>query len=389
MNYNFDQVVERQDSDSLKWRYYGNDVLPMWVADMDFVSPAPVIRAMHERVEHGVFGYGTPSQELANLICERMYTLHRWQVTPDQIVFLPGLVSGLNVISRTTDQPGDGVLVQTPVYPPFLSTPTNQGRVLQTAELALTTNGSTLTYDIDFNVFEQAITPRTRLFILCNPHNPIGRGFTLEELTRMAEICLTHDLIICSDEIHCDLLLNGATHTPIATLSPEIADRCITLLAPSKTYNIPGLGCSMAIVQNEDLRQRLEKSAQGIVPWVNILGFAAAVAAYTDGNEWLSQVLDYLAGNRDAVVTYVDKCLPGISTTVPHATYLAWLDCRQTGITDNPYQFFLEEANVALNNGEEFGPGGQGFVRLNFGCSRSMLMQALEQMRTALEKHSS
>jgi len=385
MNYNFDQLIDRQNSDSFKWLYYGDNVLPMWVADMDFVSPEPVIRALHERVEHGVFGYGSQPQELRRVICDRMDRLYNWQVTPDQIVFLPGLVTGLNVVCRATGQPGDGVLAQTPVYPPFLTAPTNQDRTLQTAELALASGGKILQYEIDFDAFERAITPRTRLFILCNPHNPIGRGFTRDEQIRMAEICLERDLIICSDEIHCDLLLNGARHTPMATLSPEIAQRCITLLAPSKTYNIPGLGCSAAIAQNEDLRRRIEKAAQGIVPWVNVMGYVAALAAYTNGNEWLTQALDYLAANRDAVVEYVNKYLPGISTTAPQATYLAWLDCRQAGIKGNPHKFFLERAGVVLNDGATFGPGGQGFARLNFGCPRSTLMQALEKMRVALQ----
>jgi len=249
----------------------------------------------------------------------------------------------------------------------------------------LTSNGDALHYEIDFDVFEQAITPKTRLFILCNPHNPIGRGYSPDELTRMAEICLEHDLIICSDEIHCDLLLNGTRHTPLAALSPKIAQRCITLLAPSKTYNVPGLGCSMAIIQNDSLRRRVEKAMLGIVPHVNVMGYVAALTAYAEGQEWLTQLLDYLAANRDAMVKYVNEYLPGISTTAPAATYLAWLDCRQAGIEDNPHKFFLEQAKVALNDGETFGPGGQGFVRLNFGCPRSTLMQALEQMRVALQ----
>ena len=247
-------------------------------------------------------------------------------------------------------------------------------------------NGNTVGYEIDFDAFEAAITPQTELFILCNPHNPIGRGFTREELTRMAEICVRHDVIICSDEIHCDLLLDGTPHHSIAVLSPEIAEQTITLLAPSKTYNIPGLGCSVAIVQNAALRERVNKAAEGIVPHINVMGFVAALAAYTEGGEWLEQILRYLAANRDAVVEYVIGCLPGIATTVPQATYLAWLDCRQAGIEGNPYEFFLKEAKVALNDGVAFGPSGEGFVRLNFGCSRATLMQALEQMQTALLK---
>ena len=242
MVYNFDQYIERRNTNSAKWEKYGNDVLPMWVADMDFASPEPLIQALRDRAEHGVFGYGQAPKELSEVICQRMVQRYNWQVTPEQIVFLPGLVSGLNALCRAIGEPGDGVLVQTPVYFPFLSAPANQDRTLQTAELSLITNGQTIDYEIDFDVFESAVDPRTRLFILCNPHNPIGRGYTRQEQTRMAEICIEHNLVICSDEIHCDLLLNGAQHLPLAALSPEIADRTITLIAPSKTYNIPGLG---------------------------------------------------------------------------------------------------------------------------------------------------
>ncbi len=386
MIYNFDQIIERRNTHSFKWQLYDDDVLPLWVADMDFVSPEPVIHALCERARHGVFGYGLPPQELSEIICERMQVLQNWTVTPEQIVFLPGLVSGLNAICRITDQPGHEVLVQTPVYPPFLSAPPNQDRTLIAAELSPVSNGNTRHYEVDFDAFEAAITPQTRLFILCHPHNPIGRGFTPDELIRMAEICERHNVIICSDEIHCDLLLNGTPHHSLAALSPEIADRTITLLAPSKTYNIPGLGCSIAIVQNPDLRERLNKATASIIPDVNVLGFTAATAAYRDGQEWLDQILDYLAVNRDTVVEYITGCLPGISTTVPEATYLAWLDCRQAGIEGNPHEFFLKEAKVALNDGAAFGPGGEGFVRLNFGCSQNTLMQALTQMRAALLK---
>jgi cystathionine beta-lyase len=383
--YNFDQYIERHNTNSAKWEMYGSDVLPMWVADMDFVSPEPVIQALRERAEHGVFGYGMPPQELFEVICQRMAHLYNWQVTPEQIVFLPGLVSGVNALCRAIGQPGDGVLLQTPVYYPFLTAIANQGRTLQAAELSLKTNGQTLEYEIDFDVFESTIEAHTRLFILCNPHNPIGRGYTRREQTRMAEICAEHNLVICSDEIHSDLLLNGTQHLPLATISPEIADRTITLIAPSKTYNLPGLGCSIAIIQNDELRQQLNQAAAGIVPGVNVMGYAAALAAYTKGNEWLEQLLSYLSANRQTVVDYVNKCLPGIKTTAPAATYLAWLNCREAGIEGNPHKFFLEKAKVALNDGAVFGPGGEGFVRLNFGCPRSTLMQGLEQMRQALK----
>ena len=386
MIYNFDKVINRRESDSAKWGWYNSDILPLWVADMDFVSPEPVIKALQQRVSDAIFGYGLPPKELAETICDRMERLYEWKISPDDIVYLPGLVSGTNVMCRMAGEPGDSMLVQTPVYPPFLSTPANHGQSLDVAELTLVNNGPTLSYEIDFDAFEQAIKPSTRLFILCHPHNPIGRSFTPEELTKIAEICLQHNIILCSDEIHSDLLLGDTTHTPPATLSPEIEANCITLLAPSKTFNIPGLGCSMAIIPNKKLRKRVEIAMAGIVPHVNILGPHAAMAAYSQGQEWLNQVLAYLTANRDFVVDYVKNHLPGIRTTVPEATYLAWLDCREAGIEGAPCKFFLEEAKVALNDGKTFGQGGEGFVRLNFGCSRTILERALNQMSAALHK---
>lgn len=385
MIYNFDQYIERRNTDSYKWGDYGDDVLPLWVADMDFAAPEPVLRALHERVAHGILGYGKPSPELLHVICERMQQLYQWTVTPDQLVFLPGLVTGLNVVSRAVGRPGDGVLIQPPVYPPFLKAPLNHGRTLDVAELAVSREGQRLRYELDYDTFEAAITPRTRMFMLCNPHNPTGHSYTREELGRMAEICLRHNLVICSDEIHCDLLLGQASHLPIATLSPEIADRCITLMAPSKTFNIAGLKCSFAIVSNPDLFRRLTFVAETMALRANILGYAAALAAYRDGAEWLAELRQYLTANRDVVVDYVQEYLPGLTTTIPEATYLAWFDCRSAGIGGNPFRFFLKQAKVALNDGLHFGPGGDGFVRLNFACPRSILLQALERMRAALE----
>lgn len=386
MKYDFDQIIDRRHTDSGKWTYYGDDVLPLWVADMDFVSPQPVIEALHRRVDHGIFGYGTEPDELTQEICDRMYRLYNWAVSPAELIYLPGLVCGINVMCRATGQPGDSVLVQTPVYPPFLTAPGNHNMELAVAPLSLVGHNHTINYEIDFEVFENAIADTTRLFILCNPHNPIGRGFRPDELQQMADICARHNVIICSDEIHSDLLLNGNRHIPLATLSPEIANNCITLLAPSKTFNIAGLDCSAAIVQNKALRQRVKEAMAGIVPHVNVLGYVAALAAYKHGQEWLDQLLPYLAANRDVVVEFVTEQLPNIRTTVPESTYLAWFDCREAGIEGTPYHFFLKEARVAFNNGQDFGEAGEGFVRLNFGCPRSVLNEGLNRIKQALDR---
>jgi cystathionine beta-lyase len=382
MCYNFDQTVDRRGTDSLKWHRYGENVLPLWVADMDFRAPEPVIRALHERVEHGVFGYGMPLPELRQVIVERLERLYGWQVSPGGLVFLPGVVTGFNLVCHAAASPGDGVLIQTPVYYPILDAPAGAG--LTRDEMALTRRPDGR-YEIDFDLFEETITDRTRVFILCNPHNPVGRVFRREELERMAEICLRRDVLICSDEIHCDLVFPGHRHTPIASLSPEIADRTVTLMAPSKTFNVPGLRCAVAIVQNRELRRRLRKTHADLVGEVNVMGYVAALAAYRDGQPWLDEVLRYLEANLDFLLQYVEASLPGITMAKPEGTYLAWLDCRQAGIPGNAHEFFVERAKVALNDGAVFGRGGEGFVRLNFGCPRSTLLEALERMKGALD----
>jgi cystathionine beta-lyase len=384
IQYDFDLPYERRGTDSEKWKAFGNEVLPLWVADMDFPAPPAVLQALHERVAHGIFGYGGVTAELSEAICHRLWEYYHWAVTPDQLLFLPGLVSGLNISCRAVCPPGAGVLVQTPIYPPFLSAPVNQGLHLNIAELFVTRSKQWLHYSIDYNAFEAAIQSHTRLFMLCNPHNPVGRCYTREELINLAEICTRNDLIICADEIHCDLLLENSSHLPIASLSPEIAKRCITLMAPSKTFNIAGLYCGFAIIQNPSLRKQYQLAAQGIVPEVNLLGFTAALAAYKNGETWHKELMVYLNGNRNVFTDYVQEHLPMLRTTIPEGTFLAWLDCSATGIIGNQHEFFLNHAKVALNDGQRFGQGGNDFVRLNFGCSRSTLTQALMQMKFAL-----
>ncbi len=380
MTYDFDGLIDRRGSESAKWHHYDGDVLPMWVADMDFRSPEPVIQALRERVDHGVFGYGTEPPKLRQVVVERLADLYDWQVSSEDLIFVPGVVTGFNLACRAVTSPGDGVLMQTPSYPPILDVPSNAD---------LTGDGMALTcqpdgrYTLDLAAFEAAITQRTRIFILCNPQNPVGRVFQRDELERMAEICLGHNIVICSDEIHCDLVFPGKRHLPIASLDPEIASQTITLMAPSKTYNMAGLHCSVAIVQNPELRASLKAARVGLVPDVNIMGYVAALAAYRDGRPWLDRILAYLEANLDYLVQAVDA-LPGVSMARPEGTHLGWLDCRQAGIPGNPHRFFLQEAKVAVNDGSTFGKGGEGFVRLNFGCPRATLVEALDRIQSAL-----
>jgi len=384
MTCDLDQLIDRRRSDSVKWNRYEPDVLPLWVADMDFLSPEPVRRALHERVEHGVFGYGHDSHELCQIVAERMQRLYGWRVAVEALMLMPGVVSGFNLAVRALTQPGDGVLIQTPVYPPFLHAPAHAGCVSDEMELTHRPDGS---YSVDFELFERAISARTRIFILCNPHNPVGRVFSRQELEAMADICLRNNMAICSDEIHCDLVLPGHQHVPIASLSPEVERQTITLIAPSKTFNIPGLHCSLAVVPDAGLRQRLRDAAAGMVGDVNVLGQVAALAAYRDGQPWLDAVLDYLQTNCDLLSEYLGDHLPSIQMAKPEATYLGWLDCRRLALQGSPYEFFLSQARVALNDGALFGRGGEGYVRLNFACRRATLLEALARMKQAVDAH--
>lgn len=384
MDYNFDQVIDRRSSDSVKWGYFAPDVLPMWVADMDFAAPPPITAALAERAHQGVFGYGLESKALKQTLVERMAQLYRWEIRPEEIVLLPGLVCGLNVVSRAVGAPGDGVLTHTPVYGPFLTAPVNQGRTLQSAPLRAVRQGHRIRYELDMAGLAAACTPETRLFMLCNPHNPVGRSFTGAELTEIAAFCAERNLVICSDEIHCDLLLDATQHLPIASLDPEIAQRTITLMAPSKSFNIPGLGASFAIVQNPALRRQVEASMAGIVPHINLFGMVAATTAYTACAAWLAALQHYLTANRDFAVHFIEQELPGVGTTFPESTYLLWLDLHQRATEGKVADFLLANAKVAVNEGAWFGAGGEGFVRLNFGCPRSTLEEGLHRLRAAL-----
>ena len=388
MRYDFDTPVNRRGTDSIKWRKYGDDVLPMWVADMDFVSPVPVIEALRKRVDHSVFGYpdgilGEPGDLPAfrQLMIDRLADRYGWRIQPEDLVFLSGVIPAFHLACHAVSTPGGGVLMHTPIYPPILNAPQTTGVARQDAPLARDVDGA---YRIDWDAFAAAIRPETRLFILCNPHNPTGRVFTRAELQRMAEICLRRGVVICSDEIHCDLIYTGQRHVPIASLDPDIARSTITLMAPTKTFNLAGLQGAIAVIPNPELRRRYQQASRGLVGWINLMGLLAGEAVYREGQEWLDQLLVYLEANRDFLCEYVGHELPGITMAKPEGTYLAWLDCRNAGIEGNPFEFFLQKAHVALSDGAQFGPGGEGFVRLNFGCPRATLAEALERMKRAL-----
>lgn len=372
---------ERRGTDSVKWGLYEQDVLPLWVADMDFVSPPAVITALQRRVEHGVFGYAMESKELKELILARMENLYQWKIRLEDIVLLPGVVAAFNLVCQAVTSPGESILIQPPVYPPFFQAPRYaQARTLFN-EVRVMEDGK---YGINLEEFESTLEKDTRCFLLCNPHNPIGRVYNRQELSAMAEICLRHHVVICSDEIHSDLVYQGASHVPIASIDAEIADQSVTLIAPSKTYNIAGLECSALICTNADLREKIQHARRGLLGGVNALGMVAGAAAYREGDEWLREVLAILESNRDFLMDYLTTRLPAIKMIQPEATYLAWLDCRELNLHASPAKYFLEHARVALNDGEDFGEPGKGFVRMNFGCARSTLLEALERMRRAI-----
>ena len=381
MQFNFDELIDRGSSGSIKWHYYNEDVLPMWVADMDFRSPQPVIDALHQRIDHGVFGYAHDIPELKDTILSWLKEHYHWQVQGEDIIYVPGVVPGFNMAAQSLAQPDRGLLIQTPVYMPFLDVAANAEMLNKSMQIYHQSDGR---YEIDFDAFEITVADNTGMFLLCNPHNPVGRVYKREELERMAEICLRHNVKICSDEIHADLIFSGQEHISIACLSPEIAQNTITLIAPSKTFNIAGLGFSFAVIPNPELRQAFEKSRRGTAGWPGVLAMTAARAAYQEGGPWLKAALAYIEANRDYLTDFVNTQLPGVHMAKPEGTYLAWLDCNDLDIEDSPHKFFLEKALVGLNDGATFGPGGEGFVRINFGCPRSLLADGLERMRQAL-----
>ncbi len=377
MNFDFDTPVDRRGTGSLKWdKYAGRDVLPLWVADMDFRSPPAVMEALEARVRHGVFGYTVPYAEVTAAVLDYLRGCHGLDVRPEWLVWLPGLVQGLNLCCRAIGASGEGVLTCTPVYPPFLSAPGFSDR--RRLAVPLARDGDR--WDFDWPALERAAAESARLFILCSPHNPVGRVWTRAELERLVDFCAARDLVLCSDEIHCDLILDDQPHVSTLALGAAAAARTIALFSPSKTYNLPGLSCAYAVIPDDGLRERFRRVARGLVTEINAFGYAGCAAAYRHGEPWRQALLAYLRDNRDLVYRELAPLAPRIRLAPMAATYLAWLDVRALGVAD-PVRFF-EEAGVGLSNGVDF--GAPGFVRLNFGCPRATLAEGLRRIRRAL-----
>ncbi|MGA1538881.1 MAG: MalY/PatB family protein [Chthoniobacterales bacterium] len=378
MIYDFTTCPDRHGTGSLKWeRYPGRDVLPMWVADMDFKSAPEIIAALEERAAHGVFGYTIPPKSTVEAAIAYLEDKHGCAATAEQIVWFPGLVPALNVACRAFVQPGEEVLTCTPVYPPFLTAPDFAGVGLRTVEL-VENDG---VWDIDFDGLEKAVTARTKLFILCNPHNPVGRAFPETTIARLAEFCRRHNLVLISDEIHCDLVLDDIPHTSGLKFAGPDGPPVVAMFAPSKTFNLAGLACAFLVIPDSATRRTFQRAARGLITEVNAFGYAGCETALRHGWPWRDQLLDVLRANRDHLEKFVASSLPGIRTWHVEATYLAWLDARQLALPKAAK--FFEDHGVGLSDGVPFG-APQGFLRLNFGCPRTQLDTALNRMAEAV-----
>ena len=377
MRWNFDEPARREGTNCIKYdlrkeTFGAADIIPMWVADMDFNAPDFIVNAISVRLEHEIFGYSFRPPEYFSSIIDWSENRHRWSIEKDWICFSPGIVPALNFCTLAFTHPGDSIIVQPPVYFPFFSAVEAHGRKL--VHNPLKESGGN--WEMDFDNLRNCIEEKTKMIFLSNPQNPLGRVWFPDELTELVDICLKNNILIVSDEIHCDLVLPGFKHTPVAKLSDKAAEITITCLAPSKTFNLAGLSTSSVIISNQVLR----KSFNSVIDKLhigngNIFGSVASVAAYTFGADWLDELLMYLNGNVEYVMNFCRERIPEIIPLRTEATYMIWLDCRSFGMTGKELQnFFVSKAGVGMNEGSTFGPGGEGYMRMNLACPRSTLI---------------
>ncbi|MGY0692760.1 MalY/PatB family protein [Virgibacillus sp. FSP13] len=387
MNYNFDQVINRKHTASKKWdmlqEHFGTDnIIPMWVADMDFLSPAPVIEALKNRADQGVYGYTIRTDSYLTSIVDWFKRRHGWSINKEWISHSPGIISALSLITHTFTQPGDKVMVQSPVHHAFYRVLKLQGR--EVVENPLTfENGQ---YRMNFDDFEAKLDPKVKVMFLCSPHNPVGRVWSKEELTKLGEICMKHNILVVSDEVHCDLTFKSQTHIPFASISEEFSNNSITCISPSKTFNLVGLKTSGIIIPNTNIRVKFENAINAFAMAApSYFGVVALESAYRYGEEWLNQLLDYLQGNVHYLTDFINENLPKVKVIQPEGTYLAWLDFRELDLNRQELnKMVLEEAHIGFDDGPIFGTGGEGFMRLNFAAPRSVLEQGLQQLKQAL-----
>lgn len=387
MSWNFDETVNREGTWCVKYdlrkEIFGEaDIIPMWVADMDFNTPPFIVSAIKERAGHEVYGYSFRPQVYYSSIADWLSKQYKWQISTDWICFSPGIVPALNFCTLAFTEPGDGIIVQPPVYFPFFSAIESHGRKLLYNRLVNTGKR----WEMDVRSLHQPQFENAKAIFISNPHNPVGRSWSKEELTELCEFCLKRNILIISDEIHSDLTLPGYMHTPVATLGEEIAEITITLTAPSKTFNIAGLATSSVIISNPLLIKRFLTLTESLhVGNGNIFGITASIAAYTSGYEWLQDLIRYIDKNVSFAIDFINKNIPGISAVKPEATYMLWLDCTglQMGVKELQ-SLFIKNARVGLNEGSTFGPGGEGFMRMNVATSMTNVEQALEQIAKAV-----
>lgn len=387
MRYDFDTVLDRRQTHSLKWdrclvEFGLDDVIPMWVADMDFAAPPEVVHAIQRRAAHGAYGYASVPESFWASAIDWLRERHGWTIDRQWLARAPGVVPALSLCINAFTQPGDGVVVQTPVYYPFFHAVERNGRRLVRNALAAGPFG----YRMDLDDLERRIDERTRLLILCSPHNPVGRVWTREELAQLGDICVRRDLLVLSDEIHMDLALPGHAHVPLATISPALAARTVTLLAPSKTFNVAGLNTSLVVASNPDLLARFTTAfdAAGLLI-ASLFGIVALEAAYRHGADWLDQLLGYLAANVDFTERFFRERIPELLLIRPEGTYLALIDCRALGMPQHELDdFFLRRARVYFDSGSWFGEEAVGFERINLACPRKTLAEALERIERAI-----
>jgi len=380
MAFDFDEFVNRRNTASVKWDMAPFDVLPLWVADMDFKAPNEVLEVLKERILHGIFGYTYPQDSYYQAVIDWMKRRHNWQIEKDWIIITPGIVTALFIIVQAFTKEKDAVLIQQPVYNPFMDAVIKNNRKLVNSPL-VNVDGY---YQIDFVDFEQKIIDNdVKLFIMCSPHNPVGRVWTKEELIKIGEICLKHNVLIVTDEIHHDLVFKGNKHIPFASISSEFSNQCITCTAPSKTFNLAGLKISNIIIENKTIRDKyldfIKKISLGSS---NIFGLLACEASYNKGEKWLEQVMTYIEDNKKLVIGFFAKNFPQIKITNSEATYLLWIDCRALNIDHKNLENLLyNDAKLWLNQGYVYGEEGEGFVRLNLACTREVLKEALERIK--------
>lgn len=397
MKYDFDQICNRKDTDCLKWdmldSVFGeDDIIPLWVADMDFPVAEPVKQALKERVDHPFYGYTRPGAGIVDAVVKRMKDKFNWNIEPEWVVFTPGVVPALHIAIRSLTHPGDEVLLQQPVYYPFFPAVTGSGCQIVNNGLKLVDG----TYEIDFEDLEAKLVPgsglgsnpnRIKTMIFCNPHNPVGRVWSKDEIAKIGKIAIDNGLVVISDEIHCEILFDNHQHVPFATISKEFEQNCIICMSPSKTFNLAGLDVSSIIIPNKKIREDFINTQSGMVPGPNLFGLTALEAAYRHGDEWLEQVMAYIKENLDFLIDYIENKIPGIEVIKPQGTYLIWLDCRKLGMDNQELKnFMLKEAKVGLNDGFIFGKEGSGFVRMNIACPRTILKESLKRIDKAVEK---